>query len=129
MKNTYHFLNLFCIVILCTMCTESMSNIGDEIDLISSRLQNPIAIQLLQQMQRQPLIYEQMKEQSVENVISFEHTVISSSSQYGMFYAVPYTQQETIEGCFIIPIQEEHCKKLSVPINQNIQGITPYKCQ
>ena len=65
MKNTYHFLNLFCIVILCTMCTESMSNIGDEIDLISSRLQNPIAIQLLQQMQRQPLIYEQMKEQSV----------------------------------------------------------------
>lgn len=92
MKNTYHFLNLFCIVILCTMCTESMSNIGDEIDLISSRLQNPIAIQLLQQMQRQPLIYEQMKEQSVENVISFEHTVISSSSQYGMFYAVPYTQ-------------------------------------
>ena len=123
MKNTYHFLNLFCIVILCTMCTESMSNIGDEIDLISSRLQNPIAIQLLQQMQRQPLIYEQMKEQSVENVISFEHTVISSSSQYGMFYAVPYTQQETIEGCFIIPIQEEHYKKLSVPINQNIQGM------
>jgi hypothetical protein len=123
MKNTYHFLNLFCIVILCTMCTESMSNIGDEIDLISSRLQNPIAIQLLQQMQRQPLIYEQMKEQSVENVISFEHTVISSSSQYGMFYAVPYTQQETIEGCFIIPIQEEHYKKLSIPINQNIQGM------
>lgn len=123
MKNAYHFLSLFGIVLLFTMCTENMSNILDEINLISSRLQNPIAIQLLQQMQQQPLIYEQMKEQLKENTISFEHTVISSSSQYGVFYAVPYTQQETIEGCFIIPIQEDHYKKLSTPANQSIQDM------
>lgn len=123
MKNTCHVLNLFCIVLLCTMCTESMSSICDEINLISSKLQNPIAIQLLQQIQQQPLIYEQMKEQLEENTISFEHTVISSSSQYGVFYAVPYTQQEIIEGCFIIPIQEDHYKKLSTPTNQNIQDM------
>lgn len=77
------------------MCTESTSSICDEINLISSKLQNPIAIQLLQQMKQQPLIYEQMKEQLEENTISFEHTVISSSSQYGMFmqYLTPNKKQ------------------------------------
>ena len=111
MKRKFYYLFTLALILLCTSCKQE-NDYTEEIDKITSSLQNDVAIYLLQQMKTQLGSYENLKEKLNGNKAAFEQVVVSSSSQYGLFYAIPYTQYGIIEGCIIYPVDESlPCKE------------------
>lgn len=102
---TAKIIDLF-IVLCITLCASCQQDIEytSEIDKAINTTQNSSAICLLRQMEIQTNAYEKFKKTLHGSTALFDYVTLSSSSEYGIYYTVPYMQNEAIEGYIIYPI-------------------------
>lgn len=117
MKTKWNHLLAFILILLVTTCKQE-TNYSEELRNLVSIIQNNVARQLLCQMENQPGAYEAFLDALQKDAASFELTVLSSSPQYEVHYALPYSRNGIIEGCIIYPINVS-----SAPNNKKSLGM------
>ena len=93
-------------VILASCATENFLS-----DVPSARVARPSCPEgslLLDQMQVQPGSYDRFLRVLDGKTPLYEHTFLSSSTDYGLYYLVPDTRSDgTVKGCIIYPTDED----------------------
>lgn len=101
MRKTKTFFALILMLILCT-CTQNNDSPLDNENL-DSRMKNNVAASLLKFLNEKPEVYSQCTRALNKNEPEYNYAVLSSSTRFGNYYCVPYSQNGVVQGCIIYP--------------------------
>lgn len=105
-----HFLCLLIVegIFVFVSCKSAPFDNSQGLSYIAGKVQNEVARQFFFLMERQEDSYERFKERLGTRNPLFEYADMGTSSDFGLFYIIPYQDDtDSINGCIIYPVDEE----------------------